>query len=141
MEIQELLGGIAQCSCGRAHVCPIEHVAIGAGVLSSLPALTAAYRHILLVADEHTYRAAGQQVDTLLHAQIADRQIYQTGDEVLVPNEEAIAAIQAHLTADTDLVLGVGSGVINDLCKHVSHQAGLPYYSVMNFLMVATAAG
>ena len=34
------------------------------------------------------------------------------------------------LVGEVDLVLGVGSGVINDLCKIVSFESNIPYYIV-----------
>ncbi|MBQ8345454.1 MAG: iron-containing alcohol dehydrogenase, partial [Clostridia bacterium] len=46
-------------------------------------------------------------------------------DALLVPDEKSIAAIRAQMTEDTDLVLGIGSGVINDLCKYVAFYAGI----------------
>ena len=51
-------------------------------------------------------------------------------DGVLVPDEAAIAEIEASLPKKCDLIIGVGSGVINDLCKIVSFRKHLPYYIV-----------
>lgn len=48
--------------------------------------------------------------------------MFETGDAPLIPNEEAIAAIHECVTDRVDLILGVGSGVINDLCKIVSFE-------------------
>ena len=55
------------------------------------------------------------------------------GSEILIPNECAIEKIEEKLTNDVDLVVGIGSGVINDLCKYTSFRKGLPY------VIVATA--
>ena len=51
----------------------------------------------------------------------------------LVPDERAVSELEAALTEETDLIVGVGSGVINDLCKYVSWKRGLQY------VIVATA--
>ena len=48
----------------------------------------------------------------------------------LIPNEDALATLEAAVTGDTQLIVGVGSGVINDICKQVSFVKGLPYYIV-----------
>ena len=117
------------CACGKEHSCEIKHVDIGAGVLSRIPERTGNYQHILLVADENTYATCGIQVETALGSRL-EAGIVFPGDTVLVPNEGAIAAIQAKLTANTDLILGIGSGVIQDLCKYVSFEAGLPYHII-----------
>ena len=51
-------------------------------------------------------------------------------DGLLIPNEQAIEALNADVSEKTDLIVGVGSGVINDLCKYVSFKKGLPYFIV-----------
>ena len=126
MKIKELLLGIPDCACGGAHTCPIENVVIGEGALSSLADITRDYKHILLVADENTYRAAGERALLFLARRLENALVFP-GDRVLIPNEKAIAAIEAMMTNETDLIVGVGSGVINDLCKIVAFEHGLRY--------------
>lgn len=126
MQIKELLRGIPACTCGKAHLCPIENVVIGKDALSALSDVTKEYKHILLVADENTYRAAGERAVLYLGRRLENALVFP-GDRVVIPNEKAIAAIEAHLTENTDLIVGVGSGVINDLCKIVSFKHGLRY--------------
>ena len=82
--------------------------------LSSLRKLTEVYRSILIVADENTFAAAG---DKTLSA-IADkhsRTVIFPGSPILIPNEDAIARITQELSG-IDLIIGIGSGVIQDLC-------------------------
>ena len=126
MKIKELLLGIPDCACGSAHACPIEHVIVGEGALSSLADITREYKHILLVADENTYAAAGERAILFLGRRLENALVFP-GDRVLIPNEKAIAAIEALITSETDLIVGVGSGVINDLCKIVAYENGLRY--------------
>ncbi len=45
----------------------------------------------------------------------------------LVPDEEAVKELDGAVTVNTDLILGIGSGVINDLCKYVSWKRGMDY--------------
>lgn len=119
----DLINRDLHCTCGRTHRCDIEALRIGEGVLQELPHLIP-HKHILLVADANTYPLAGDRVRALLGARIEDVCLF-SGEELLVPNEESIAQIRAHLTPSTDLVLGIGSGVINDLCKYVAFFAGI----------------
>ena len=114
------------CNCGMEHTCKIKHVEIGYNALEQLPTLTQGYQHILVVADANTYGTCGNRVETLL-GENRTRALVFPGDTLLIPNEASIAAIQARLQPDTDLILGIGSGVIQDLCKYVSFEAGLPY--------------
>ena len=48
------------------------------------------------------------------------------------------------VTAQTDLIVGVGSGVLQDLCKYVSFRHKLPYHIVAtapSFGTTVTAGG
>ncbi len=124
MDINELLKGI-KCSCGRNHTCDIKYVYVEKNAAFHLPKILADYSRILLVADENTYAAAGAGVEKYIGKKIVARQIF-TGSEVLIPNEDAIDAVKEHLSG-CDFIIGVGSGVIQDLCKYVSFFNGVPY--------------
>lgn len=93
------------------------------GALKELDRLCEGYSHILYVADENTYAASGMNIDGIF--------LFDTLENTpLVPDEESIAALEARVDESTDLIVGIGSGVINDLCKYVSFQHKLPYYIV-----------
>lgn len=62
----------------------------------------------------------------------AIKKVIFSGKMVLIPNEAAIERVRDDLE-DADLILGIGSGVIQDLCKYVSFFAKIPY------MIVATA--
>lgn len=127
MKILELLNGI-DCACGQHHACNMEAVYVEKGAISRLNELTKAYNSILLVADENTYAAAGEQTLCTLQGKLV-KQVIFPGNTVLIPNEDAVSKVQANLDG-MDLIIGVGSGVIQDLCKYVSHESGIPYYVV-----------
>ena len=129
MEILDLLKGIENCECGRDHDCPIESVIIGKGAISSLSGLVKNFKSILLVADENTYDVCGSSVTSELGDRLVDTLIFKR-DGVLVPDEVAIGELDACVTDDVDLIVGIGSGVINDLCKIVSFNHSLPYFIV-----------
>ena len=114
-----------RCACGKTHEFPVRHVIIEKGACSKLAAITEAYHSILLIADENTYRAAGKQAEMGLIGKITERCIFPASP-LLIPNEEAIAAACKKIPG-RDMILGVGSGVIQDLCKYLSHQEGIPY--------------
>ena len=127
MDINKLLNGM-DCSCGRHHVCDIKFVSIEKGAIRTLGEITKDYHTVLLVADENTYRAAGEKtVDALTGKQI--RKVIFSGETVLIPDEKAVARVTEALDG-VDLIIGIGSGVIQDLCKYVSHFNKIPYYVV-----------
>ncbi|MBQ9975770.1 MAG: sn-glycerol-1-phosphate dehydrogenase [Clostridia bacterium] len=125
MDINELLRGV-DCSCGRHHACDIGCVWVEKGAVSHLEELCRDYKSIMLVADENTYGVAGESVEK--YAKIS-RSVIFSGKTVLIPNEEAINRVTDSL-GDTDLIIGIGSGVIQDLCKYVSFNSKIPYYIV-----------
>lgn len=128
MDFEKMLCGVT-CDCGMVHSCNINKVIIGSGAVNEVKNILGEYRHILLVADSNTYGVCGEPVK----AQLADRLegvlIYERNG-LLVPNEETIAQMEEKLTDCIDLIIGIGSGVIQDLCKYVSFNAKIPYYIV-----------
>ncbi len=130
MDIQKLVKGKLNCKCGKNHVCPIEHVIIRKHALQSLNEICKGYHRILMVSDNNTYHACGKEAAEILDEKIVETVRFDTGDKPLIPDEYAIDAIKKKVDNDIDLILGIGSGVINDLCKIVSFQEKLPYYIV-----------
>lgn len=130
MDIQELVKGISDCTCGKNHACPMDHVIIGKQALQSLGEICEGYQKILMISDQNTYQACGEKVAQILDGKIAAEVRFETGEEPLIPDECAMDTIREKMTDEIDLVLGVGSGVINDLCKIASFQRNLPYYIV-----------
>ena len=127
--VSDLLGIKEDCPCGKIHTCSIDKVVIRNGAINELPAMTEGYKNILLVADENTRRACGDRVSELLSDKIYAELTF-SGDGFVIPNEEAVARLESYVTGKTDLIIGVGAGVINDLCKYVSHDHSLPYFIV-----------
>lgn len=129
VDIEGLLGVKTDCLCGKEHSCNINRVVIRNGALNELPAMCAQYQNILLVYDENTYRVCGARVEAILGDKAATKQIY-TGEGFVIPNEKSVSILEDCINDKIDLIIGVGSGVINDLCKYVSFNHGLPYYIV-----------
>ena len=130
MNIKELLKGIQNCKCGKDHLCPIDIVDIDNGAIDRLRESCADYKKILLISDVNTYAAAGERVHRVLGDKVAKNLILGKVGSLVIPNEETIAEIEGALDEDIDLIIGVGSGVINDLSKQVSFKNSLPYYII-----------
>ncbi len=130
MNFEEMLAPQPECACGKPHTCPIDFVKIGPGAIAALSGLCEAYRHILLVADENTYAVCGEAVSRALGDRMVKKLVLSSGGGVLIPDEAALEKAEAAVSAETDLILGVGAGVINDICKYVSFRKNLPYFIV-----------
>lgn len=124
MTVRDLINKDIVCCCGRTHRCDIGFLEIGVGAIEKLPEAVKNYKKILLVADSNTYPLCGERVKTLLGDKLCETCIFET-DDILVPDEKTIAAIEEYADDDTDFVLGIGSGVINDLCKYVAFSHGI----------------
>lgn len=125
MSISDLLKG-RSCGCGRTHTCNINRVVIEEGAINNIYALTEGYENILLVADKNTYAVCGRKAKELLKEKLQFKLVFE--DDLLIPNETAVERLNNAVSDTTDLILGVGSGVIQDLCKYVSFNRNLPYY-------------
>lgn len=130
MDINDILKGV-QCSCGKHHTCPIEKIYVEKGAISHLSDLCEQYNKILIVADENTYGAAGEKTEGSLQGKNITSVIF-SGKTVLIPDENAIEAVEKQIQGQ-ELIIGIGSGVIQDLCKYVSYFNSIPY------MVVATA--
>ncbi len=116
------------CSCGRTHNCDIKHIYIGHGAVSKLREMCEGYKNILIVADENTYAAAGEKCTEALVNKNLCFQIF-SGKTLLVPDEEAVKAVENKLSG-SELIIAVGSGVIQDISKYISHFHKIPYFVV-----------
>lgn len=126
------MGSSFVCACGKTHVSLVDQVLIGKGVIRKLPEIIKRYhgKRVFLLADQNTYAAAGKQVAAILEAhQIAySRYVFEQAH--LEPDEFAVGSAVMHFDHSCDIVVGVGSGVINDIGKMISKMAKLPYVIV-----------
>ena len=123
------------CPCGKTHTATIDDVIMGNGVIRQLPGIIAKYgaKKPFILADINTYAAAGKAVCDLLDAQGISYSRYIFPDKALEPDEKAVGSLMLHYDHSCDLVIGVGSGVINDIGKILSCVTGHRY------IIVATA--
>lgn len=130
MDINEILKGV-RCACGKHHTCPIEKIYVERDAISHLSHLCWRYERVLIVADENTYGAAGKQTENALLGKKITKVIFD-GSTVLIPDEKAIECVEKQIQGQ-EIIIGIGSGVIQDLCKYVS------YFNCIPYMVVATA--
>ncbi len=128
VDMKKLLGGI-DCKCGKRHDCAIKKVIIKDGAISEVAALAEDYKSIVIIADNNTYPLCGDKIVFDLSDKLENKLIIHR-DGVLVPDERAIEEANAVITDKTDLIVGIGSGVIQDLCKYVSFEHNIGYFIV-----------
>lgn len=127
--------GSAACSCGKKHEAAVEEVVTGSGAVAKLPEFVEKYgaKRPFLLADVNTWTAAGERIGDVLDAAGIEYSKYVFPQTSLEPDEAAVGAAVMHFDSRCDLVIGVGSGVINDIGKILSKITGKHY------IIVATA--
>lgn len=124
------------CSCGKVHKTKTKHCEISSGAIGSIAehAKRLGASKAFLVADANTYPLAGDQIVSMLTQHGISTSSYIYRKKPLKPDEWAMGSLSLHFDPACDLMIGIGSGVINDICKLFSHHAKIPY------IIVATAA-
>lgn len=135
--IDEMPGTEFDCSCGRRHSFSVREMSIRPGAIQDLPAMAEPFRDgkILVVFDNNTYHVAGKRAVDLLRAGgfNVKELLFDCGDDILLPDEKTLGRILQEQDLDVNLMIAVGSGVINDSVKFVTSRCRLPY------IIVATA--
>lgn len=134
MKSMEAMNG-KPCSCGKEHSCNVRVIS-GKDALDSLTDAVKSLggSKVYILSDSNTFAAAGQKACRLLEkAGIPYVSHCYKQSQPIEPDEKNVGSAIMHYDSSCDVVLGVGSGVINDIGKIVSHVSGKPY------IIVATA--
>lgn len=126
---QEMNG--KKCACGKIHRFD-SRVITGKGALSQVAevARELGATKAFVLSDPNTFTAAGQAVCNCLDIPFVSYTLPWAKPE---PDEKTVGSVAMHYDASCDLIIGVGSGVINDLGKLLSTLTEKPY------IIVATA--
>lgn len=122
------------CPCGMEHRFD-SAIYVGEGVLSVLPKELARFgaKKIYMLADKNTYAAAGERAEALMKENGFEVSSCIFTEDEVEPNEENTGSALLYYKKDTDVIVSVGSGVINDIGKILANAANRPY------VIVATA--
>lgn len=110
---------------------------LGEGVLDRAPALFREHfpdRKALIVADNNTWKAAGEAVDAFLREAGVACERFLFEEEEFHADYPYVERLDEALDRTGAVIVAVGSGVINDLCKLAS------FHHDQSYLCVATAA-
>lgn len=126
---------LTNCNCGKHHSSEIKSKIIGKNAMKQLPAELKKInaRKAFLLADLNTYPLAGEKITGLLSDNDILYSQYIFNHKSPEPDEEAVGSAVMHYDKSCDVIIGIGSGVINDIGKILSNIAGTPY------IIVATA--
>ncbi len=137
LKITDYIGGELSCTCGRPHTIAMDKILIEEGAIKKTGQVLQelGYKKALLVADDNTWEAAGKMAAKALEKAGMNYKVcvFQRQQDDLVPDEMAAGKIFIQTDRDVDVILSVGSGVLNDLGKFVSYKLGI------DSVIVATA--
>ncbi len=129
LDINSLLNTEFVCPCGKTHSSSVKKCHIDTGAIYKLTDIAHGYNasSVYLVCDTNTYRAAGEKAEKILtdsgivcHAHIFSR------PSKLEPDEQAVGEAVMDYKCE-DMIVGVGGGVINDICKFLKKLTQKPY--------------
>ncbi len=109
--------------------CGLHYYAVGKGASAKVPEAlrTLGCRKPFVVMDHNTLEAGGRKVMAVLDAAgIPYTSFVFPFEGHIEPDEMAVGAVTLAMDPSCDILLAVGSGVINDCCKVAAHAAGKP---------------
>ncbi|MGL4607288.1 MAG: sn-glycerol-1-phosphate dehydrogenase [Eubacteriaceae bacterium] len=140
--INELINTEFACQCGKNHIANIETIAIGKGAIKQLESIidgqvlkngeifNQSKDTIFVVSDVNTHKVAGKMVFDQLKTQgyLVKEYVYPHGS--MHAEDKYVDEMREHLPEDTQLIIAVGSGSLNDITRYVAFHAGVPYYII-----------
>lgn len=121
----------ALCSCGKTHTYNTQ-VYVGKGVVENIPQYLQQYnpKKVFVLSDPNTYKAAGEKVCKVLENAGMAYSSYSFAHDPIEPDEYSVGSMMMHYDSKCDVIVAVGSGVVNDLGKILSNVSGKPYMIV-----------
>ena len=119
------------CSCGKIHSFDAK-IITGSGAINRIPEFVAEFgaKKAFVLSDKNTFEAAGDQVCGILTDSGISYASYSFPEEALEPDEKSVGSAVMHYDASCDLIIAIGSGVINDIGKILSAVSGKRYIIV-----------
>ena len=119
LKLADYLGKPFDCSCGRTHSTTLEGVTVSAGAMKALPEYVEKYgfKNLYIACDEITYGIAGEKVMNILKDAGIKAKAHVFKGKRFIPDEKALGELMIDADRDCDLVVAVGTGSINDMCR------------------------
>ncbi len=127
-----LARGAFECTCGKVHESGTKKVVIEKNAVAKLPALLAEIggRKPFLLSGHDTFAAAGEKVCSVLKNAGISYGKYVFSHSPVLPTEHSVGSAVMNFDYSCDCIVGIGSGVINDIGKILAKATGRPYLIV-----------
>lgn len=120
------------CSCGKQHRTDLKEFIIRSGALDETPRVVRKYggSKVYIIADKNTFAVAGQRTAALLQEAGIENTVFVFKEDYVQPTDTSVERVVADFDTTCNMILGVGSGTINDIGKLASKELGVDYISV-----------
>jgi glycerol-1-phosphate dehydrogenase [NAD(P)+] len=120
------------CECGKEHKDIIESIRVEEKIIEGVLEDLKEYKteEILFVTDlpvSKAYQLFIQELEAVGYSVFRLKRL-----DDLLPDEQGVGEIILQTTQATRLIVGIGSGTLNDLCRYVSYRLNIPYWIVMS---------
>lgn len=132
---EDMAGKSFECKCGLTHSVDLQSIIVSKDALGSITAIAKPFSEkgkIYVISDNNTYAACGADVIWLLNDSGYDIKsfMFETRDHQLNPDEKTLGRLIYEIEPDVSLIVAVGSGVINDICRTISFKMKVPFVIV-----------
>ncbi len=125
---EALINAQHPCACGKTHSTTLQYLKVGPGAVrylkEAMDRLSVARPFI--VCDRHTYAAAWRYVEPVLKADAIPYTLHTLPMDHPEPDEHTMGELVMAFDPACDVVIALGSGVINDCCKLLAHAVSKP---------------
>ena len=131
--IKQYISKSFECSCGKVHESKVKKIVINNNVIENeLPDFLKenGYKKITVVCDKNSFKVAGNDVCKALDKAQIKYKLHVFNSEEVVPDEYSVGSLAMGIDIDSDIILAVGSGTVNDLTRYVSGVSGKPFCTV-----------
>jgi glycerol-1-phosphate dehydrogenase [NAD(P)+] len=124
------------CDCGNEHhSIPIEKIIIKNEINDELVTFLRhnGFQRPVLIADENTFRAAGEEISkelTKANIQFSIILIQPDENNDVVADEKSLVQALLEITQETDVIVTIGSGTLHDIARFCSTKIRVPFISV-----------
>ena len=133
ISLSELVSlGEFKCDCGRSHSPGVKKVIIESGAIRKIPDILreSGAKKPFILSGHDTFCAAGDAVCTVLQKAGIPFASYVFPSSPVRPTEYTVGSAVMHFDYSCDVIIGVGSGVINDTGKLLAKATGRDYMVV-----------
>lgn len=129
MDLNQYLNRDIHCACGQTHRFDLDRIDISNGAAQDLASYLKekGMNRVTVLSDLNTYEAAGEELALVLRNAGLDVHEIILRERKLVPDEKTLGSILMQWDKGTEILIGTGSGTLNDTSKFISDLLGLDY--------------